>query len=295
MKLDNILKFHDMGIATIPLKKRDKTPEGRMLPGGKWEGYKGALPTVNDLYRWFYTDWYNYGVVAGWDNLVILDFDDLAAYAEWVGRSFHHSVTKDAMRVMTNRGVHVYFRIAEQLRNTRFPGMDLKAVGYVVGPESIHPTGAVYTIMENAFVIPQVERLSDIYLGEPARAQATQTIPPNPPPVLSALRTSGDAWTTANNPISPTDDPIREIRKRIKIQDFFPGSQKRNDRYLKAPCPFHDDKTPSFWIDTTLDICNCHACNFPKSMDVIDFYARTRGITNGAAITELWQKVAKSC
>lgn len=56
-------------------------------------------------------------------------------------------------------------------------------------------------------------------------------------------------------------------------------------------CPFHphDYKRPNFWVNTRDGLCNCFVpgCRAEKPMDVINFYARLKGISNLDAIGEL--------
>ena len=44
---------------------------------------------------------------------------------------------------------------------------------------------------------------------------------------------------------------------------------------------------PSFWIDTTRQLCGCHAGCTPKPLDVIDLFARICSLGNDEAIRVL--------
>jgi len=66
----------------------------------------------------------------------------------------------------------------------------------------------------------------------------------------------------------------------IKVEDSGPPK-----RFVPAHCPFHDDKEPSFWIDTDRNLWGCHACGVRG--DVINLYARLKGLTNTEAIREM--------
>jgi DNA primase len=60
-------------------------------------------------------------------------------------------------------------------------------------------------------------------------------------------------------------------------------------RYRSARCPFHEDKKPSFWIDTELQIWGCHRCGIKG--DVINLFSKLAGKTNGEAIKELYFQI----
>ena len=60
-----------------------------------------------------------------------------------------------------------------------------------------------------------------------------------------------------------------------------------HDRWLRCPCPLHDDAEPSFWIDTRDQVCGCFAGCTSKPLDVINLYARLCGLNNREAIFQL--------
>ena len=295
MILDNVLKFHEMGIACIPLLPRDKKP------CVSWEVYKTTLPTQAQIKHWFAFDQMgNYGVVAGWHNLAFLDFDEIDSYLNWWDWTQTHVTPgnldkiKSMMQVATGRGVHVYFRIKNTLglKNITLPAemygkTEVKIAGYVVGAGSTHPSGAVYTIMDNLFSFPEVENLSDIILLPKPTPPARKQLIKNPVP---SGDTTINAWYSANNPgiDASGNDLIKNIRARIKIQDIIQARPSGNGFYM-AICPLHDDHNPSMWIDARpgRDICNCNSCRIEKNMDVINLYARMKGVTEKQAIDDL--------
>lgn len=296
-------QFFSQDIATIPLMHRDKRPETSLLPFGKWEPYKTTLPTVANLQHWHNTEWYNYGVVAGWRNLAILDFDNMTEYARWMmwlSRSVEEPTwmkIKYTLAVQTHRGVHIYFRLknAEHLNNRKFPGIDLKINGYVVGPGSVHPSGDTYTILSNKgrIFLAEFDYLSDIL--PPAILEQVSTVAAAPMTTPAAEDAAVDPWAVANAPQSTSTggDLVSAVRERFKIEDFFTLTRTTSSdgRWYLARCPFHDDKDPSLWIDATRGICNCFSCNFPKPLDVIDLYAALYGMDNRTALLTLAAKL----
>jgi hypothetical protein len=66
------VEFVSLGIAVFPVGYRSKRP--RLC----WEQYRHRLPEPSDLRKWFLGgSLHNYAVVAGWQDLLVLDFDDL--------------------------------------------------------------------------------------------------------------------------------------------------------------------------------------------------------------------------
>lgn len=298
-KLGQALEFLKSGIAVIPLRHRGKEPESAMM-GGTWEKYRTALPTEYDVTRWLYSNWQNYGVVAGWHDLVIIDFDDRDAYEMWRGwfdlLNKHTQVYPMPYIVKTARGAHVYISMlaAGELANEKRRGVDLKFHGYVVGPGSIHPSGAMYEAITEF-------RLIDVF-------SLDTILPLDLFPKIDPSHSGGqidgiflDAVSTPNVNLAPTAyDPFRMamfagqtdligiVKAHVKIESFFSKIQRTSadGRWYATRCPFHDDHNPSMWIDIKRQICGCNSCKF-KPMDVINLYARIHNMDESTAISAM--------
>lgn len=72
--------------------------------------------------------------------------------------------------------------------------------------------------------------------------------------------------------------------KAIQIIDL-PGY---NDNSKKAPCPFHNEKTPSFSWDDSKNQFYCFGCS--ESLDIIRFYQEFRRMTFQESVQELFQE-----
>lgn len=184
--------------------------------------------------------------------------------------------------VKTRRGVHVYVRTLQQAKNYHSELLDIKAErGYVLIPPSIHPSGYQYQVLDPSPIL-SVEKLEDVlpkeFTPEPEKITMEN--------VVTQYET--DPWAAADNAIDIEVGAISDIRSRISILSILGGAERssRDGRWYVALCPFHEDHTPSFWIDTVRGICGCRKCNI-KEMDVIDLYARMRKIDNRSAILEL--------
>lgn len=286
-------QFLQAGIAVIPVQYRDKRPDHTQLPKGldgkpTWEPYKTTLPSTQDLQRWFNHP-ANYGVVAGWLGLLILDFDDAGEYCQWrfwAGKTggVARFAAENAFQVQSSRGVHVYLRSNTLGANRKVGKIDIKYRGYVLGPGSIHPSGQTYRALKSALVLPLINTLSDVLPGE----ILTQAVPDNVKTPIST--TLGDPWTSAMHSTSILSNGVVEkIKKTLRIEDLFTQSQPTSSdgRWLITRCPLHDDHKPSFWIDTEHQICGCFSGCTPKPLDVIGLYARMYGLSNTEAIRVL--------
>lgn len=79
----------------------------------------------------------------------------------------------------------------------------------------------------------------------------------------------------ANNELSPLLD---EIRNRLKLSDLIGRITKvfRKGRTVKALCPFHNEKTPSFSIDDDRGLYHCFGCS--ASGDHFSFVKETQNL-----------------
>ena len=86
-------------------------------------------------------------------------------------------------------------------------------------------------------------------------------------------------------------DIIKRIKAALPIYDCasrlteLKTSDKGAGRWYRGRCPFHDDQNPSFWIDTERNLWGCHACG--ERGDVINLYAKNKGVTVNQAIKDL--------
>jgi hypothetical protein len=142
----------DLGLSIIPLRPRDKRPDGDVLPDG-WAAFQGRIATAAELELWFSGergDQRNIGIVTGQVSGVVVvdsDSDEAERYA-----STH--LLDTAVKVKTAKGVHRYYRHPGdgEIRNAvkiRVNGgrlaLDVKSDGgYVVAPGSIHESGHKY-------------------------------------------------------------------------------------------------------------------------------------------------------
>jgi len=74
------------------------------------------------------------------------------------------------------------------------------------------------------------------------------------------------------------DDQVEEVRARADIVDIVGEvvQLKKAGREYKANCPFHEEKTPSFWVNPAKGVYHCFGCG--ASGDVFDFVRARMGL-----------------
>ncbi len=297
-KLDYAQLFKMMGIAVIPLRHRGKEPASHMM-GGSWERYKSQLPAAYDITNWLWSGWQNYGVVAGWNNLAIIDFDDALTFDIWLDYfkmlNSHHAVYETPFMVKTSRGAHVYITTpGEGKQNRKLRGVDVKIHGYVVGPMSTHPSGAIYQPINNNMVFPQVFDLDTLLPPElfPPVAVSEIAEPVLELPFIAPPRdTEYDPFQIASG-ASQGLDLITKVKQAVRIENLFPDRRRSSadGRWYAVRCPFHNDKTPSAHIDVIRGWFSCEVCKM-KPMDVINLYARQHHVSDSIAVLELAKQI----
>lgn len=87
---------------------------------------------------------------------------------------------------------------------------------------------------------------------------------------------------------------IQEIKDRLDVLSVFGRYvtlQRVGSRY-RAPCPFHQETKPSFYVDPNLGLYHCFGCH--ASGDIIDFYCKINGLEFKDGLLELAQEAGVS-
>lgn len=278
--LNHALTWLQKGISPLPVGYRSKRP---LL--SSWLEFQQRLPTEQEVKRWFEHRHRNLAIVTGWQGLTVVDFDSMDLYNDWLQWAQHQPLAQllalYALRAATSRGVHLYLFIDDTPRCLRVEGIDIKGKGgYVLTPPSVHPSGKPYTWLNPNAPIIRVPTLQDVVPYQPEQEQAH-----------TGQAIALDPWESANRIVSGVTSNSWTAAKAVSLLQFFPQA-KRSSRpgYYVALCPFHQDHEPSFWIDTTRNVCNCFKCKpQPKPMSSVDFYARLKQVDTGQAVKELSQ------
>jgi len=147
--IEDVLAYLRLGLSVIPCGFRDKRPLIR------WEEYQHRLPTEDEVRQWFSDGKKNVAIICGRvsGNLVVLDFEENAAFAEFINALPEDLLDKikDTWLVKTYRGYHLYLRVtsSDPVKTTKLGKCDIRAEGsYVIAPPSVHPEGVSYLLVK---------------------------------------------------------------------------------------------------------------------------------------------------
>lgn len=82
-----------------------------------------------------------------------------------------------------------------------------------------------------------------------------------------------------------------EIKRRVKLEDIISQhvALQRAGSRLRARCPFHQEKTPSFYVNPQLGLWKCFGCG--AGGDVFEFLMKIEGLTFTEAAERLAERV----
>ena len=253
------------GVDVVPLKPQSK----ELQPG---YGARKAHITDSDFARrWFLNTDANLGVVLGGPTgLAVADWDAAPAYAGWCARVGAPEVT---LVERTARGYHWFFMTAG-IASAVDPGCEVKTRGVCMVAPSVHPTGYVYHLVQEAPIVT---------LTAARVAALFPFLSVKPPGALPAPTRNEPAGAGVIARIKAARPIVAELQAAgITLQ---PAGQAA----WVGRCPFHDDQTPSLWVNPVSGLwgCNRPDCRAAGIHDVINFRALWRGVSNQVAIQQL--------
>ena len=136
--------YLERNLHPIPVEPRGKRPLV------KWQKYQQTPPTDVELTAWFDVDPApNIGLILG-RGIIAVDLDGPGAEDLLVKAGIE--LPESAPRTRTGNGFHVFLKVNEPLGDriallaapSGKPAVDIRGVGFVVAPPSIHPSGHVY-------------------------------------------------------------------------------------------------------------------------------------------------------
>lgn len=229
-------------------------PRGEKAARLKWERWQTERPDPNTVAGWAGRE-SNIAIVTGAiSGLLVLDLDsaDAVAEAEALG-------LPDTIRANTAKGQHVYFRHPGGTIKNRAgikPGWDIRCDGgYVIGPGSLHPSGAEYSWRNPPGLFDLADPpgwLLDL-IAKPAKQVRHSVAPENGNPyVMAALE--GECEAIRNAPDGAQESTLNAAA--LKIGHYVGGGcldhQCARNRLLSAALamPSHDPHNP--WTAETL-------------------------------------------
>jgi len=86
-------------------------------------------------------------------------------------------------------------------------------------------------------------------------------------------------------------DPVTEIKSRLQIEELVGQyvQLKKVGRNFRGLCPFHNEKTPSFYVSVERQMAYCFGCK--KGGDVFNFIQEIEGFEFKDALSFLAEKV----
>ena len=256
-----------LGVDVLPLKPRSK----HLQPG--YGPHKTRISDPAFARQWFLNTNANLGVVlGGFPGLLVADWDNAQAYLLWrssVGAAVNTLIERTA------RGYHTFF-FGRNLLSSAHNNCEFKSSGVCMVSPSVHPSGFVYRVIHHPPIAPITAPIAHRlfpFLSESCSSKASKP------------ETSPSPLTTGGLIVR-----IKAARSTLdEMRDAGITLQPAGAHTLVGLCPFHDDHSPSLWLNPHSNLwgCNRPDCPAAGTHDVINFRALLRDISNRAAIKQL--------
>lgn len=227
-----------------------------------------TIKTSDEARRWFDGDKPINLAVAGYPGALILDFDDPGLYQDWAEACPAEALTYTEQT--PRGGYHVFAWHDSPIPNgmTLKPGIEIKD-SVIVAPSIVNHR-------------PYIRGAGELLEVDPVKIFTPLSVPGARTPHLLA--------NIERVTILRHFGKLSQVKKAISplslLSDFRPAIKPAGrGRWLTCLCPFHNDREPSFWIDTQRGLWGCHACGLHG--DVINLYAQFENLTNGEALQRL--------
>lgn len=131
-------------------------------------GVKGATTDLKTIRRW-HQKYPNMNYAVATEGLTVIDCDSTEALQDF--RTGYHP--PPTLTVKTARGFHFYYRGEMPARNAALRKLDVKSGPgcYVVGPSSLHASGAIYALWEDEPMVDLPQNIADITEGRAAPSE----------------------------------------------------------------------------------------------------------------------------
>lgn len=237
----------------------------KLVPGFGF--YRDRIRTPERVYQWFNERSLANLAACGTQTTLILDFDDPELYKFWEKK--FPAESKTYTEKTPNDGYHVFAHVW---------GEALKGIVPIKGVEIKRNVLIYPSVVDNK---PYIRGVGDVLYID---AELVLSPLSQSPKVTQTSRVTnrGTGKLDKIKQVYSCLDLIKQAKPKTKVY----GS---TNRFVSVSCPFHDDKEPSFWIDTMRNLWGCHACDIHG--DVINLYARLNGITNIEAIRKMGEEL----
>jgi hypothetical protein len=244
--LETCLYWKSHSISTVPLYFRSKVPHkealiqsGFIKSDGKatWLPLKEQPASTEQIKAWCQYK-INLALVTT-DKLIVLDFDDMQDYAYWhLVQAEHNPDILNTYRVLTARGLHLYYWIVEPFPAVRGGQYEVKSHGAMVNiPPSTHPSGKLYRPLGHPDDIKSMVSIEETLTFCPVKYERS---------LLASC-----PW----KPIITENGTYQ----RVNLLDLFPDAKPTKDEgYYLANCPFHGHKK-NFMLNVPDGIGYCYA------------------------------------
>lgn len=263
------------GVAVVPLQPQSKA----LQPG--YGAHKAWVTEVAFAHQWFGRTDANLGVILGGPvGLVVADWDCAPDYAAWrltVGSGV------DTLTEQTARGYHMFFR-GDDLPTAVGNGCEFKTHGVCMVAPSVHPAGVVYQVVNPAPLLT-LDKAHACALFPFLSAVYARSVPPVHP---SAATPDGrNLAVRSGNGVVARIKAARSILAEMQAAGV--SLQPGGTTTRVGLCPFHDDHSPSLWVNPESGLwgCNQPQCPAAGTHDVINFRALRCHLSNRAAIRQL--------
>ncbi len=253
------LAYQQQGLSVLPLKgKRPSLPS--------WTAFQSRNASEDEIYGWQRDGLLqNVGIVCGKvsNNLVVIDFDGLAAYSAFT-MLYPNLAETFTVRTGSGQGMHVYLYVDElpttsKAMGTPIGNIELRSDGsQVVAPPSVHPvTGNPYTV-EKALEIMHVPGLDEVLTWvESFKANQPKKTSWRPP---RHFPSDGNINPAVINAIA---DQLRQRRYRergdwLNCSCIYPERHQNGDRH------------PSFGLNLKSGYSFCYRCGTILAKEVCE-------------------------
>jgi hypothetical protein len=266
-----------LGVDLVPLKPTSK----HLQPG--YGASKAHIATTDFARKWFLNTDANLGVVLGNPaGLVVADWDNARDYETWRSGA---GATVETLTEQSVRGYHVFF-FDVHLPSAEKEGCEFKTSGVCMVAPSVHPSGKTYSIINDRPIMSLSERkvlLLFPFLSEKLFAHLP----------LDRVGVPSSRNEKASRAGLSLVQRIKEARPIVaELEAAGVTDWQRSGRNLVARCVFHQDDSPSLWVNPASGLWGCNAASCPvhdgrHAHDVINARAFRYGISNDEAIKQL--------